>query len=331
MRPDQHEFLGMKAVFCSEAMRNVLATLQRFAQSNATVLIEGESGTGKEILARAVHHFSFRHMQPWVDISCAALPEHLVESELFGYEKGAFSGAHTHKEGLFELANEGTLFLDEIGELDARMQVKLLRILDCGSYYRLGGTRKVEANVRVVAATNRDLEKSVAAGEFRKDLYHRLAQLRIAVPPLRERREDILPLAGFFLGHYSAKSGFSLEAERCLEAYDWPGNVRELRNVVMSSAVIAEGHVVQASDLPAAIHHAGECERSHPPYARMTGDLCNLSAYTAGAIESSERQLILRVLGETQGHQEKAARILGISARTLSRRLKSYQLSEKAS
>lgn len=319
----------MKAVFRSEAMRNVLARLQRFAQSNATVLIEGESGTGKEILARAVHHFSLRPTQPWVDVSCAALPEHLVESELFGYEKGAFSGAQARKEGLFELAHGGTLFLDEIGELDARMQVKLLRILDCGSYYRLGGTRKVEVNVRVVAATNRDLEKSVAAGEFRKDLYHRLAQLRISAPPLRERREDILPLADFFLGQYSVKSGFSFEAERCLEAYNWPGNVRELRNVVMSSAVISEGPVVEASALPAAIHAAGE-ERQRRAFA-MAGDLSSLSAYAAGAIESSERQLILRVLGETHGHQEMAARILGISARTLSRRLKSYQLSEKAS
>ncbi|MCC6343166.1 MAG: sigma-54-dependent Fis family transcriptional regulator [Bryobacterales bacterium] len=329
MRPDQHEFLGMKAVFRSEAMRNVLARLQRFAQSNATVLIEGESGTGKEILARAVHHFSLRPTQPWVDVSCAALPEHLVESELFGYEKGAFSGAQARKEGLFELAHGGTLFLDEIGELDARMQVKLLRILDCGSYYRLGGTRKVEVNVRVVAATNRDLEKSVAAGEFRKDLYHRLAQLRISAPPLRERKDDILPLADFFLGQYSMKSGFSFEAERCLEAYNWPGNVRELRNVVMSSAVISEGPVVEASALPAAIHDAGE-ERQRRAFA-MAGDLSSLSAYAAGAIESSERQLILRVLGETHGHQEMAARILGISARTLSRRLKSYQLSEKAS
>jgi len=173
-------------------MRQLLELAERIAQTNAAVLITGESGCGKELVARAVHHYSLRCAKPWVDVSCAALPEHLVESELFGYEKGAFSGADSAKPGLFELAHQGTLFLDEVGELEPRMQVKLLRVLDGVAYYRLGGVRKVSVDVRVVAATNQDLERMVRTGEFRSDLYHRLGQICLRVPPLRERPEDIV-------------------------------------------------------------------------------------------------------------------------------------------
>src|SRR5580692_11013425 len=187
-------FLGMTAVIASEPMRRLLETVERVARSAATVLIVGESGTGKELIARAVHHFSPRGHKPWVDLSCAALPEHLLESELFGYDRGAFSGADTAKPGLFELAHQGTLFLDEVGELDPKMQVKLLRVLDGVPYYRLGGTKKVSADVRVVAATNQNLERMVAEGRFRGDLFHRLSQLTLRVPPLRARLDDIAPL-----------------------------------------------------------------------------------------------------------------------------------------
>ena len=194
-------FLGMAAIVASPAIRQLLSVVERVAQTSASVLIQGESGSRKELIARALHHHSLRCSKPWVDVSCAALPEHLVESELFGYERGAFSGADSAKPGLFELAHTGTLFLDEIGELEPRMQVKLLRVLDGTPYYRLGGVRKVSVDVRIIAATNQDLEEMVENGKFRGDLYHRLSQINLRVPPLRERPEDILPLAEHFLWH----------------------------------------------------------------------------------------------------------------------------------
>ncbi len=202
----------MPAIISSPGMRQLIELVERIAQTNAAVLITGESGSGKELIARAVHHYSLRCAKPWVDVSCAALPEHLVESELFGYEKGAFSGADSPKPGLFELANHGTLFLDEVGELEPRMQVKLLRVLDGVAYYRLGGTRKVTVDVRIVAATNQDLEHMVETGQFRGDLYHRLGQICLRVPPLRERPEDIVPLAEHFLKQTNPRLIFSGEA-----------------------------------------------------------------------------------------------------------------------
>src|ERR1700679_2003683 len=186
-------FLGMTAIIASEPMRHLMSRVERAARSSASVLITGESGSGKEVVARAVHHFSPRAHRPWVDLSCAALPEHLLESELFGYDRGAFSGADHAKPGLFEMAHQGTLFLDEIGELDPKMQVKLLRVLDGVPYYRLGGVKKVGVDVRVVAATNQELETAVSEGRFRSDLYHRLSQITLKVPPLRPRTEDISP------------------------------------------------------------------------------------------------------------------------------------------
>src|SRR5579862_1066161 len=192
-------FLGMTAIIASDPMRRLITQIERAAKSSAAILITGESGSGKEVAARAVHHFSPRSHRPWVDLSCAALPEHLLESELFGYDRGAFSGADHTKPGLFEMAHQGTLFLDEIGELDPKMQVKLLRVLDGVPYYRLGATKKVSTDVRVVAATNRDLEQAVSEGRFRSDLFHRLSQFVLRVPPLRERLEDIAPLARHIL------------------------------------------------------------------------------------------------------------------------------------
>src|SRR6266540_577938 len=181
--PVTHSFIGMPAVVRSKSMLDLLALAERVARMNVAVLITGETGSGKELIARAVHHYSLRHSKPWVDVNCAALPEHLVESELFGYEKGAFSGADATKQGLFELANQGTLFLDEIGELDPKLQVKLLRVLDGAPYYRLGGHRKITVDVRIVAATNLNLELAVQEGRFRRDLFHRLSQFQLRVPP----------------------------------------------------------------------------------------------------------------------------------------------------
>src|SRR6202035_3849123 len=219
MGPQVKTFLGMPAVISSPGMRQLIELAERIAQSNAAVLITGESGSGKELIARAVHHYSLRCAKPWVDVSCAALPENLVESELFGYEKGAFSGADSPKQGLFELAHHGTIFLDEIGELDLKMQVKLLRVLDNVPYYRLGGVKKVTVDVRIVAATNQDLERAVAEGRFRSDLYHRLSQFVLMVPPLRRRHEDTTALALHFLTQQDPNLSYSPEAMAILESH----------------------------------------------------------------------------------------------------------------
>ena len=301
-------FLGMEAVIVSETMRSFMATVERVARSQASVLITGESGSGKELIARALHHYSMRSHKPWVDLSCAALPEHLLESELFGYEKGAFSGADAVKPGLFEMAHLGTIFLDEIGELDPRMQVKLLRVLDGVSYYRLGGVRKVTVDVRVVAATNQDLNAAAAEGRFRSDLYHRLSQLTLHVPPLRDRVEDIAPLARHFLAQHDAGMHFSPSAIALLEARPWRGNIRELRNVVTKAAVLARSEEISTEDLTPAVSR----EAAAPTVA-------------SNDLESVEKRAILDALAATGGHQQRAAVQLGISRRTLNRKLKLYR------
>ena len=327
-------FLGMPAVIVSEPMTRLLSMVERVARSTATVLITGESGAGKEIIARAVHHYSPRTHKPWVDLSCAALPEHLIESELFGYDRGAFSGADSNKPGLFELAHQGTIFLDEIGELELKMQVKLLRVLDGAPYYRLGGTKKITVDVRVVAATNQELELAVAEGRFRSDLYHRLSQITLRVPALRKRHEDIGPLACYFLAQQNPRMTFSTAALETLMAHSWPGNIRELRNVVMKAALLAPSETIVPDDLPLVMHppayevpngianghgfHNGSPQVSQPHNAPLgNGNGVNL--------EGMERRMILEALHATGGHQQKAAAKLGISRRTLSRKLKLYE------
>jgi len=300
--------MGVPAIICSKSMQQLLGMVERLARTATAVLISGESGTGKELIARAIHSYSLRCANPWVDINCAALPEHLVESELFGYEKGAFSGADTIKPGLFELADKGTLFLDEVGELEPRTQVKLLRVLDGAPYYRLGGLRKITVDVRVVASTNRDLEELSGCGKFRSDLFHRLSQIHLQVPPLRERLEDIIPLAEFFLRKHDGRLRFSEDAINALRRYPWPGNVRELRNVLMKPAILAERSEIRACDLPPRIRDGSQDVGQKP--------LCRLDAM--------ERQTIFDVLAQTGGHHEAAAELLGISRRTLSRKLKRY-------
>jgi transcriptional regulator with PAS, ATPase and Fis domain len=297
----------MKAVIASETMRQLMSMAERVARSNATVLILGESGSGKEVLARAIHHFSNRCHKPWVDLNCGALPEHLIESELFGYDRGAFSGANNNKPGLFELAHQGTIFLDEIAELEMKMQVKLLRVLDGVPYYRLGGVKKVTVDVRIVAATNQELETAVAEGRFRSDLYHRLTQITLRVPPLRKRVEDIAPLATHFLALHDPSMHFSADAIEVLLRHTWPGNIRELRNVVMRAAVLSQDDEIGAENLP--LHTAG------PEPAAVA---------QATSLEGMERKMIFDALHSTNGHQQKAAAKLGISRRTLSRKLKVY-------
>jgi transcriptional regulator with PAS, ATPase and Fis domain len=310
--PQAKTYLGMPAVISSPGMQQLIELAERIAQSTVAVLITGESGSGKELVARAIHHYSLRCSKPWVDVSCAALPEHLVESELFGYEKGAFSGADAPKPGLFELAHHGTLFLDEVGELEPRMQVKLLRVLDGVAYYRLGGTRKVTVDVRIVAATNQDLEHMVETGSFRGDLYHRLGQICLRVPPLRERLEDIVPLAEHFLRQSNPRLSLSGEALQALQKHAWPGNVRELRNVITKAAVLARNTEIAANDLLLTSARAAS-ETAAPVLAVPTANL-----------DGMEKSTILRVLAQTNGHQQKAAELLGISRRTLSRKLKLY-------
>lgn len=303
---ERRTFLGMEVIVASKPMRSVLELAERVAKSQATVLIAGESGCGKELVARAIHHYSARASKPWVDLNCAAIPEHLLESELFGYERGAFSGAEQAKPGLFEMAHGGTIFLDEIGELDPRVQVKLLRVLDGAAFYRLGGTRKVTVDVRVVAASNRDLLAAVEQGRFRGDLYHRLSQFILRVPPLRERVEDIEPLASYFLGQQNAHLSFSQSAIALMEAHRWSGNIRELRNAVISAAIWAKDEEIGEEDL-----------HGLSPAIGVTANGANL--------DSIEKQAILAALALTGGHQQKAAARLGISRRTLHRKLKQYR------
>jgi transcriptional regulator with PAS, ATPase and Fis domain len=294
----------------SESLQRVIKLAEKLARHPAAVLIVGETGTGKEMIARLIHNHSLRCNNPWVDVNCAAIPEHLVESELFGYEKGAFSGADVLKPGFFELADKGTLFLDEIGDLDMKVQAKLLRALDGVPYYRLGGSKKVSVDVRVVAATNSDLEDLVRAGRFRGDLYHRLAQFRLDMPPLRERPEDILGIAEQTLREHCPGARFTRDATQALLSYAWPGNVRELRNVIFRAVMQAKTPSVDLTaddlEIPGAL--------PEDESAGFSGDLSQV-----------ERQMIFQALERFKGNQGQAAEALGISRRTLIRKLKLYR------
>ena len=305
---------GTQFVIASPIMHKFMGMVDRVAGHTETVLVTGETGTGKELVARTIHRSSHRHKQALVDINCAALPEHLVESELFGYEKGAFSGADSSKPGLFELADKSTLFLDEIGELQPQVQVKLLRVLDGAPYYRLGGHRKITVDVRVVAATNQDLELAVKEGRFRADLFHRLSQFQLRVPPLRERPEDIAALARHFLALKAPNKVFARDALTVLQAHAWPGNIRELRNLVAKLAMATEEKQITAAEVTIALN--GEAAGS----SRASG------AVPLGNLENMEEQMIIRALEQTGGHRAQAAEQLGISRRTLSRKLQEYEI-----
>jgi DNA-binding NtrC family response regulator len=291
-------------------MQAVLALVARVAPSSSSVIISGESGTGKELVANAIHRLSGRASASMVDINCAAIAENLMESELFGHEKGAFTGALTRKTGLFEMAAGGTLFMDEIGELDLKLQGKLLRALELGSFFRVGGTQKVEVDVRIVTATNRDINERVASGAFRSDLFYRINTISVTLPPLRERIVDIPLLANHFLRHFGGPQPpvLSDEAAEALEKYAWPGNVRELRNVIERAVLLSNGGVIHARDLP------------------LTGSIAT-SAGPDGAeltLEEMERRHIEGVLSRSDWHQGRASEILGISPKTLYRKMREY-------
>jgi DNA-binding NtrC family response regulator len=304
---------GAGLVLASPVMHRFMRMVDRVASHTESVLITGETGTGKERIARSVHQSSHRRGKPWVDINCAALPENLVESELFGYEKGAFTGADSSRAGLFELADKGTLFLDEIGELQLQTQVKLLRVLDGYPFYRLGGHRKVIVDVRIVTATNQDLDAAVAAGRFRQDLFHRLSQFQLRVPPLRERPEDIIALAEHFLRLKNPASTFMPDAVSALLSHGWPGNVRELRNLIARVAVESRWPEIKKSQIADAM--------SGNPVAQR-----HSASMPVGNLDSMEEQMIIRALERSGGHRSQAAEQLGISRRTLSRKLKEYNI-----
>jgi transcriptional regulator with PAS, ATPase and Fis domain len=304
---------GVNLILASPIMHRFMRMVDRVAGHTESVLITGETGTGKELIARTIHQSSHRRGRPWVDINCAALPENLVESELFGYEKGAFTGADSSKPGLFELADKGTLFLDEIGELQLQTQVKLLRVLDGYPFYRLGGHRKITVDVRIVAATNQDLDAAVTAGRFRQDLFHRLGQFQLRVPPLRERPEDIVALAEHFLSLKTPGSSFASDAVSALLSHSWPGNVRELRNLIARVAVESKNPEIQRSQI-------GGAMSGSPVAQRQTASM------PLGNLDSMEEQMIIRALERSGGHRSQAAEQLGISRRTLSRKLKEYNI-----
>lgn len=298
-------------------MQAVLSLVDRVARSDSPVLVTGESGTGKELIARRLHRISHRGDGPMVDLNCAAIPDQMLESELFGYERGAFPGAHTRKLGLLELASGGTLLLDEIGELEMRLQGKLLRAIEQGSFFRVGGTQKVQVDVRVVAASKDDLTVRVQEGTFRDDLLYRINTISITLPPLRERIVDIRPIAEHFLRRFAGDAAPTLteEALEALQAYTWPGNVRELRNV-MERAVLVHGNApLRAADLPLrSVGAAGTSAPADPPLS----------------LDQLERRHIEAVLRRFNWHQGRAADVLGISAKTLYRKMREYNLRRPA-
>lgn len=316
---DKYKLSGV--ISSSAIMEEVLSIASRVAESKASVLIRGESGTGKEVLAKAIHFSSERKDKPFIAVNCAALNENLLESELFGHEKGAFTGADKQKRGRFELANGGTLLLDEIGDLPASTQIKLLRVLQEEEFERVGGSQTINVDVRIIAATNRDIEKQIKEGSFREDLYYRLNVVTIKIPPLRERREDIPTLIDYFLKKYITdtkknKAEFSKEAFDILMRYDYPGNVRELENIVHHSLVLSREELISSEDLPISLRkkksESGPCNE------------LDMETPMTEQVENLEKKMVKEAMERTKGNQTGAAKILGIPERNLRYRLEKW-------
>jgi two-component system response regulator AtoC len=311
-RQEHQEIIGNSA-----AIRTIFTLINQIGPTDSTVLINGESGTGKELAANGLHRASHRADKPYIRINCAAIPEGLLESEFFGHEKGAFTGAHAKKLGRFELADGGTLLLDEIGDLPLGLQAKLLRVIEAGECERLGGTRTIKVDVRLLCATAKDLKEEVAAGRFRQDLLYRLSVIPLHMPPLRERIEDIPLLVNHFLHGFSRKRGMVLslssEAMQCLLNYDFPGNVRELKNIIERVSVLSPGPVITLEDLPADLRR---------PVQPTHGSTMPLSE----AVASTEKQCILNALAHCGGNRTRAAEVLGISRKNLWEKMKQHRI-----
>ena len=316
LREALHERIRIEGIIGESGhMQEVLSLVRRVAPSEATVLIRGESGTGKELIAQAIHYASPRASRPLVRLNCAALPETLLESELFGHEKGAFTGAYATRKGRFEMANGGSLFLDEIGDLRLHLQAKLLRVLQEKEFERVGSSRPIPVDVRILAATHRDLEKMIQEGQFREDLYYRLNVVTVVLPPLRERRQDIPPLLDHLVKKFAEKNGktikgFTQEARDALLRYDYPGNVRELENIVERATVITRDEVIGRSDLPLTVQTSEKVDDKGT----------NITA----VVEGLERKMIKEALAQSEGIQTRAADKLGITERALRYKLKKY-------
>ena len=332
-RPEEPSERGrFRLVGQSPAIRQIYAVVEKVANTPSTVLISGESGTGKELIARALHENSNRHAGPFIKINCAAIPKTLMESELFGYDKGAFTGAVGAKPGRFELAHGGTLFLDEIGEIPIEMQVKLLRVLQESEFERVGGIKTIKVDVRLVTATNRDLLEEIGAGNFREDLFYRLNVVPIQIPPLRERREDIPLLADHFIAKFNERLkkqivAISPEAVEQLVAYNWPGNIRELENLMERTILFCEGPEIRVSDLPPEIVGAAAPAATTEEGPRPAAG--SLKEAVRAETERVERELIQRALDATGGNVTQAARKLKISRKSLQTKMKELGLREK--
>lgn len=320
-------------VSVSELMKEAIRLVERVAPSDASVLITGESGTGKELIAHAIHRLSARANSSFIDLNCAAFQESLLESELFGYEAGAFSGAKGRKLGLIELSDGGTLFLDEVTELPAQLQAKLLRAIETRTFFRVGGVRKVEVDVRIVAATNRNLDSVIADGSFRSDLLYRINGFQISLAPLRERPEDIEPLAQHLLQHVGGTNPPVLDPEalEALRSYSWPGNVRQLKNCLERAVILSNNGRITVSELPPEVGRPG----AHPvafvpmPASVAIADMGATGSASPASLRDMERQQILSALEQTGWHRGKTAEILGISPSTLYRRLRDYDLEKR--
>ena len=315
----------------SEKINIVLSRIRQVASSSATVLLRGESGTGKEVAAHAIHELSERKSQPFIALNCAALPDSLIESELFGHERGSFTGASSTRRGRFELANRGTLFLDEIGELSLHMQAKLLRVIQERSFERLGGTETIHVDVRLIAATNKNIEKMLDEGTFRKDLYYRIDVFPISIPPLRDRKEDILSLAAHFIALYSEanhKTGvrLSMSAMDMLQKYSWPGNVRELQNVIERAVLLVNDEgLILPLHLPQSMHSA-DC-----PYREENGSFSvPAMGHLQQRLDEMEQAYIIEALSHSHGHLGNAAEALGLTERMMALRMKKYDISYKS-